>query len=186
MSMLRLILVMTILCGVIYPLGMTLVGQTIFKDQANGSLITQNGKIIGSKLLAQKFAAPEFFHPRPSSSDYVGVGSGATNLGPISENGKKIRLERQAQLPEEAADAWTASGSGLDPHISPETAFGQLKRVAAARGMNPEELKVLVTKYIQGPTLGIWGQPRVNVLELNIALIAQGNNEHTRSDSSKP
>lgn len=186
MKMLRLILVMTVLCGVIYPFGMTLIGQTAFKEKANGSLVTHNGKVIGSKLLAQKFSSHKFFHSRPSASDYVGVGSGASNLGPTSETGKKIRIERQAQFPDEAVDAWTASGSGLDPHISPETAFGQLKRVAAARGMNPEDLKVLVTKYIEGPTLGIWGQPRVNVLELNIALIAQGNNEHTGSDSRKP
>lgn len=186
MSMLRLILVMTVLLGVIYPLGITVVGQTLFKEKANGSLISQNGKVIGSKLLAQKFTGKEFFHPRPSATDYVGVGSGATQYAVTSEAGRKIREERRAQLPLEAIDAWTASGSGLDPDISPETAFGQMGRVAAARGMNPDVLKGLITKHIEGPTLGIWGQPRVNVLELNIALLAEGSNEHTGPDSRKP
>jgi K+-transporting ATPase ATPase C chain len=186
MSMLRLILAMTILCGVLYPLGMTLIGQTVFKDKANGSLITHQGKIIGSELLAQKFSAPEFFHSRPSATDFVGVGSGATQYSVISEAGTKIRKDRQLNLPDEAVDAWTASGSGLDPHISPQTALGQLQRVAKARGMNEIELKDLLNKHIEGPTLGIWGQPRVNVLELNIALITQGKHEHTGSDSRKP
>ena len=179
MSMLRLIIIMSLVCGVIYPLSITLIGQSLFSDQANGSLISLKGKVIGSKLLAQKFEGDQYFHPRPSATDYIGVGNGATQYSVTHAEGKKIREERKAKYPNEAVDAWTASGSGLDPHISPETAFGQAKRVAAARGMGADKLKELIVKHIEGPTLGIWGQPRVNVLELNIALLAEGSNEHT-------
>lgn len=186
MSMLRLLLVMTLLCGVIYPLALTVIGQTFFKDLSNGSLITHNGKVVGSKLLAQKFSSDNYFHSRPSATDYIGVGSGASQFGPTSEAGKLARINRQNQNPDLSIDAWTTSASGLDPHITPETAFGQLKRVAAARGMEEEALKKLISNHIEGPTLGIWGQPRVNVLELNIALTQQGKHEHTGPDPRQP
>lgn len=186
MSMLRLILLMSLVCGVIYPLAVTLIGQSLFKDKANGSLITLNGKMIGSKLLGQKFERDDFFHARPSATDYTGVGSGATQFSVTHAAGKEIREQRRTRFPDQAVDAWTASASGLDPHISPETAFGQAKRVAAARGTSLEKLKQLIDRHIEGPTLGIWGQPRVNVLELNIALLAEGSHEYTGPTTSKP
>lgn len=181
MSMLRLIFVMTLICGVIYPLTVTLVGQGLFPNESNGSFISVNGKKIGSKLLAQKFESEVFFHSRPSATDYAGVGSGATQHSVTHAEGKKIREDRRIRLPHAGVDSWTASGSGLDPHISPESAFAQAERVAAARGIAIEKLKELIAQHIEGPTLGIWGQPRVNVLELNIALLAEGSHEHARS-----
>lgn len=180
MKMLRLFLVLTFLCGAIYPLTITLIGQGFFSEQAQGSLIIRENKIIGSKLLAQKFSKPEFFHSRPSAADYATVASGASQASPTQEAGKKFREEKRAQLPAAGVDAWTTSGSGLDPHISPKTAYAQRDRIVAARGISLQSLTELIDKNTEGPTFGIWGQPRVNVLELNIALMTVGNNANTR------
>ncbi len=171
MKMLRLFLVLTVVCGVLYPLVVTVAAQGLFSEKAQGSQIIIDGKLVGSKLLAQKFTGESFFHPRPSAGDYATVSSAASQHSPTHKAGTAAREERRLVLPQAGVDAWTTSGSGLDPHISPETALAQVERVAAARGVSSEELKVLIEKNTTQPTLGIWGRPRVNVLELNIALI---------------
>jgi K+-transporting ATPase ATPase C chain len=185
MKMFRLLLVLTILCGVIYPLSVTLVGQVLFSDTASGSLLKEGDKIVGSRLLAQKFVRDDFFHSRPSAADYATVASGASQSSPTQKSAKELREKRKAQLPNGGVDAWTTSGSGLDPHISPKTAKAQVKRVALARGVSSSSLHAMVNQFTEGPTLGIWGQPRVNVLELNMAL-SKGNNGDSRSTFGNP
>ena len=178
---LRMFLVMTVLTGVLYPLGVTAISQAAFHSQANGSLVGANGKAAGSELLAQKFESQGYFWPRPSAADYGTVASGASNKGPIAKDLQDKINERRAALRKAhglAADApvpdelVTASGSGLDPHISPAGARFQLARVAAARGMNPQSLADLITQLTEGRQLGVLGEPRVNVLKLNLALDA--------------
>lgn len=171
MKMLRLFLALSLLCGILYPLTVTVVAQILFSEKAQGSQIVIDGKLVGSKLLAQKFTGESFFHPRPSAGDYATVSSAASQHSPTHKAGTAAREERRLALPEAGGDAWTTSGSGLDPHITPETAMAQIPRVAAARGVSSDELKALIDKNTASPTLGIWGRPRVNVLELNIALI---------------
>jgi K+-transporting ATPase ATPase C chain len=182
---LRILAVMTILTGAIYPLAVTLVARTIFPRQANGSVVVVNGKAVGSELLAQRFAQLNYFWPRPSACDngtnYVTVPSGASNLGPTSSNlvtTVKSRAEhfRSANgliagtpVP---AEMVFASGSGLDPHISPESARLQTARVAKARGVNEDQIKSLVEQFVEAPQFGFLGEPRVNVLLLNAALDA--------------
>lgn len=181
MNMLRLLIVLTILCGALYPLTVTLMGQTLFYKKAEGSLLIHKEKILGSKLLAQKFSQKDFFWSRPSSADFATVSSGASQSSVIQKSGIELREKRRSEQPEAGLDAWTSSGSGLDPHVSPQTALSQVNRVAAARGMTPDALKWLVNKYTEGPTWGIWGRPRVNVLELNMALLmTEGRDGHTR------
>jgi K+-transporting ATPase ATPase C chain len=189
---LRALLVFTVICGIIYPVVMVGVAQLAFKNQADGSLVSYNGKVVGSSLLCQEFVnskgapLPQYFQPRPSaatsgaSNDYgcdPGY-SGAANLGP---NNSKL-LQQVKQLQQQIAafdhvsvsqippDAVTSSGSGLDPDISPQNAAIQVDRVAAARHLPVSEVKALVAKYTQGRNIGILGEPRVNVLTLNIAL----------------
>jgi potassium-transporting ATPase KdpC subunit len=171
MKMLRLLIVLTLICGVIYPLTVTLVSRTFFSQKAMGSLIQIDGKVIGSSLLAQKFSRADFFHSRPSAADFATVASGASQSSPTQKSGTELLQKRRAEAPTSGTDAWTTSGSGLDPHISPKTAYGQIQRVASARGLAPEKVSALVDKYTEKETFGIWGQPRVNVLELNIALM---------------
>lgn len=229
----RLTLVFTILTGLLYPAALTGLSQLIFPSQANGSLITVNGKVVGSSLIGQPFSKPEYFHPRPSSagSGYDAGASSGSNLGPTSaklisgttkkddkgnemvefdgiadrivhycvDNGvpyeSSVSLDRfkdakgdlddvklikafndektplvftpKAPIP---ADAVTASASGLDPHISQAAAEPQVSRVAQARGVAPEQIRGLIESNIVGPDLGFLGEPRVNVLTLNIAL----------------
>ena len=175
----RLTVVFTILVGVIYPLAITGVAQLAFRDKANGSLIERDGKVVGSELLAQQFTGEKYFWPRPSAGSYATVPSGASNLGPTSQklhdavatNAAAFRaahkLSADAPVP---ADMVFTSGSGLDPHISPEAARLQVARVAAARGISDESIKALVEKFIEPPQLGFLGEPRVNVLLLNLAL----------------
>jgi K+-transporting ATPase ATPase C chain len=170
MKMLRLFLMLTLLCGVIYPMAVTIVSQTFFADKANGSLVVKNGQLIGSSLLAQKFERQDFFHPRPSAADYATIPSGASN-----NSVEKIKQNHKAGRE-------STSASGLDPHISPEMAFAQVSRVAAARGQSEVSLEKLIKAHIEGETLGIWGRPRVNVLELNISLSEQEN--HGKSGST--
>ena len=189
---LRMLLVFTVICGIAYPVVMWGVAQAAFKNQANGSLVTYQGKVVGSSLLCQEFVnakgdpLPQYFQPRPSdatsgaSNDY-GCDPGfsaASNLGPNNPNLTTLVKQRQAQISafdhvpvsEIPPDAVTASGSGLDPDISPQNAAIQIDRVAAARHLPVSEVKSLVGKFTQGRSIGILGEPRVDVLTLNIAL----------------
>ena len=168
---LRIYIVLTLLTGIFYPLAMTGIAQLLFPKQANGSKIVENGKVIGSDLLAQKFESPRYFWPRPSTADYATVASGASNKGPTSADLKKSIDERQAKFGNDApVDLLTASGSGLDPHISPEAARSQIQRVAEARKMSIQQISALVDQATEQPQFGFLGEPRVNVLELNLAL----------------
>ena len=172
-------IVFTVLTGVLYPLAITGIAQVAFKDKANGSLIEKNGQIFGSELLAQPFTADKYFWPRPSAADYATVPSGASNYGPTSAALQSNVTARAAafraanKLPPDVpvpADMVFASGSGLDPDICSEAARLQVRRVAAARGLSAEQVEGLVDKFIEPPQLGCLGEPRVNVLRLNLAL----------------
>ncbi len=190
---LRLLLVFTAVCGFIYPLVMLGVSQLAFHNQANGSLVSYNGHVVGSSLLCQEFAEakgnplPQYFQPRPSDAVISGVKndygcdplfSSASNLGPnnpteiadITAAQKAISAFDHVPVSQIPADAVTASGSGLDPDISPQNAAIQVDRVAAARHLPVAEVRALVATYTQGRTLGFLGEPRVDVLTLNIAL----------------
>ena len=168
---LRIYIVLTLLTGILYPLAGTGISQFLFPKQANGSRIVENGKLVGSDLLAQKFESPRYFWPRPSSADYATVPSGASNKGPTSADLKKSIDERRGKFGNDApVDLLTASGSGLDPHISPEAARSQISRVAAARNMSIQKVTALVDQTIEPPQLGFLGEPRVNVVRLNQSL----------------
>ena len=167
----RIYVVITLVTGIIYPLAMTGVAQLLFPKQANGSRITEQNKLVGSDLIAQKFESPKYFWPRPSSADYATVASGASNKGPTAADLKKSIDERRQKFGVDApVDLLTASGSGLDPHISPEAARLQIARVAAARDMSIQKVSTLVDQTVEQPQLGFLGEPRVNVLLLNRAL----------------
>ncbi|HEY7839854.1 MAG TPA: potassium-transporting ATPase subunit KdpC [Terriglobales bacterium] len=178
---LRLMLLLTLITGIAYPLAVTGVCQLLFPAQANGSLIVAHGSVIGSRLIGQTFAAPEYFHGRPSASGDDPQNSGGSNLGPTSQAlidrvAKAIAVFR-AQNPHYhgpiPADLVTTSGSGLDPDISPASAAAQVDRVAAARGVPAGQVLVLVQHLTTPPQLGFLGDARVNVLELNLALDRQ-------------
>ncbi|MBI4962218.1 MAG: K(+)-transporting ATPase subunit C [Desulfomonile tiedjei] len=170
-----------ILCG-IYPLAVWGIGQVAFPRQANGSLVVQSGKIIGSELLGQNFSDPKYFHPRPSAAGetgYDGGNSGGSNLGPTSKkliNSVKDRVEAYrtnnglASTVPVPADAVTASASGLDPHISIPNALIQAKRIAKTRGLGESAVKAMIKAHTEGRDLGLFGEERVNVLKLNLAL----------------
>lgn len=165
----------TVLTGLAYPLAMTGIAQALFPAAANGSLIEREGTVIGSSLIAQGFAGDAYLHPRASASGYNAAGTGATNLGPSSAALIADVADRRAAW--EALngapapiDAVTTSGSGLDPDISPEAALAQADRIAAARGADPAEVRALIDAAVQGRALGLYGEPRVNVLLTNIAL----------------
>ena len=182
----RLFIALTVLTGVIYPLVVTGIAKAVFLKQANGSLVTVHGKVVGSELLAQRFGGDNYFWARPSAGDdgtnYATVASSASNLGPTSSKladaaSSHIAVFRSANgLATNApvpADMVFASGSGLDPHISPEAARLQIGRVAGARKFSPEQkqkLSTLVEQSIEPPQLGFLGEPRVNVLKLNLAV----------------
>jgi K+-transporting ATPase ATPase C chain len=233
---LRIKIFMTVLLGVVYPLAMTGISQLIFPKQANGSLITVGGKVIGSEIIGQSFTKPEYFHPRPSAagSGYAPTASSGSNLGPTSAklihgtiktddkknevvdyDGINLRIVHycvENKIPYESstpldkfkgadgslddvklikafnddkapliftpkaaipADAVTASGSGLDPHISPANAQAQASRVAKARGISADQANQIVARFTEGPDLGLLGEPRVNVLKLNLAMDQQ-------------
>ncbi|MDP9004689.1 MAG: potassium-transporting ATPase subunit KdpC [Verrucomicrobiota bacterium] len=168
---LRIYLVLTLLTGIIYPLALTGMAQLFFSRQANGSRITEQDKLIGSDLLAQKFEDAKYFWPRPSAADYATVASGASNKGPTAADLKKSIEERREKFGANAPiDLLTASGSGLDPHISPEAARSQIPRVSNARDVPTEKISALVDELTEAPQFGFLGDPRVNVLRLNLAL----------------
>ena len=182
-SAVLMVIVLTLLFGIVYPLVMTGISQALFPAQANGSLVRDSaGNVIGSAILAQNFTQPQYFHPRPSaagSDGYDATSSGGTNLGPTNQKLIDTVRDRTAAyrqdngLAADAAvpvDAVTASASGLDPDISPANALLQVGRVARARGMPEDQVRALVQQNTEGRTLGIFGEPRVNVLKLNLAL----------------
>lgn len=175
-------LVTTLLFGIGYPLVVTGLGQLLFPSQATGSLLTQNGKIIGSRLIGQPFSADWYFHPRPSGAgagyDPVAASGGATNLGPTNKRlidrvkGDVDKLHAENPAAPIPVDLVTTSGSGLDPDISPAAADFQVPRIARARHMSESDLLALVAKHTTPRQFGILGEPRVNVLELNLDLDA--------------
>jgi potassium-transporting ATPase KdpC subunit len=175
-------LVLCVLTGAIYPAVVTAIAQLVFPHQANGSLITANGRVVGSALIGQPFSRPEYFHPRPSSAGagYDPTASGGSNKGPtdrkladtlIAQSVIAVREEDDAHGPV-PSDMVTRSGSGLDPHISPANAALQVARVARARGVDEAVIRAILARHIEGPQFGLFGDPRVNVLVLNLDLDA--------------
>ncbi len=177
---LRVVVLLTLLTGIAYPLLVTAICQAAFPHQANGSLISINGKIVGSELIGQEANNPRYFHSRPSAAGngYDAMASGASNFGPTSQkladrvkdSISKFRAENPNYSGPVPADLVTASASGLDPEISPASARVQAARIAALRRLDAKEVNNLIAAHVQAPSLGLIGEPRVNVLKLNIAL----------------
>lgn len=176
----RITLVMTALTGLLYPALVTGVAQLVFPDQANGSFVVHNGRVVGSDLIGQTFSRPEYFHSRPSAAGqgYDAAASGGSNLGPTSarllarvkQSVEAYRAANSSAGEQVPADAVLTSASGLDPHITPENAAQQTPRVAKARGVDPAHVLQIVQQVQEGRELGVLGEPRVNVLRLNIAV----------------
>ncbi len=184
------VVALTFITGVVYPFAMTGIARLMFPTQSQGSLIEQDGRIIGSALIGQEFRSDRYFHGRPSATvapdpsdasktipaPYNAANSGGSNLGPTNKSLiERVRADvdrLKAENPSSAVpmDLVTTSGSGLDPHISPEAALFQVARVAKARNMPEDSVRRLVNEHVEGRTLGILGEPRVNVLALNLAL----------------
>ena len=189
-----LILAFTVITGLLYPLAMTGIAEAIFPYQAHGSLIEKDGKVVGSELMGQYFSSDRYFHGRPSATlgpdpndpskttsvPYNAANSGGSNLGPTSKalidrvKGDVAKLNQENPSAQVPIDLVTTSGSGLDPDISPEAAFFQVPRIAKARNLSENTLQALVAEHIESRTLGLFGEPRVNVLELNLALDKAG------------
>lgn len=177
---LRMTLVLTVATGLVYPALVTGLAQILFRDQANGSLIRKNGRAVGSSLIGQQFTRPEYFHPRPSAAGrgYDPLASGGSNLGPTSsrltvrvrESVRRYRAENPQFSGDVPPDAVLASASGLDPHITPANAEAQAPRVAKARGVEPDRIRALIHRHLERRDLGLLGEPRINVLVLNLAL----------------
>lgn len=178
---LRLKLFMTLVLGVVYPLAMTGISQIIFPHQANGSLIKIDDRVIGSELIGQSFTKPGYFQPRPSAAGangYDATASGGYNQGPTNQklvhrvkaSVEQFRNDNPDYHRPIPADLVTGSASGLDPHISPDSARAQVYRVAKARGISVNEVDQVLTEFTEGPDLGLLGESRVNVLKLNLAL----------------
>jgi potassium-transporting ATPase KdpC subunit len=181
---------LTLITGLVYPLAMTGIAQVVFPHQANGSLIERDGKVIGSELIGQNFTSDKYFHGRPSATTapdpkdptktvpapYNADNSGGSNLGPSNKalidrvKGDIATLQKQNPGTPVPIDLVTTSGSGLDPDISPEAALFQVPRVAKARGLAEDQIRQLVDDNTEGRLFGLLGEPRVNVLELNLAL----------------
>src|SRR4029077_1235780 len=179
----RALLFFTVITGVAYPLVVTGIAQVVFKDKANGSLIVKDDKVLGSRLIGQPFSDPKYFWSRASGTSpqaYNGAASSGTNQGPTNPALKEAVEGRVKALRDAGGDAAqpvpvdlvTASGSGLDPHISPAAAEYQVARVAKVRNLPEDKVRALVARYTEGRQLGILGEPRVNVLELNLAIDA--------------
>ncbi len=172
-------IVLTVLLGIVYPFAITGLSELLFQEKARGSLIEREGKVIGSRLIGQPFKGARYFHSRPSAagSGYDASASGSTNLGPTSRQlfeeqvrGRAKQLQAENPNMKIPIDLITSSGSGLDPHISPAAAAFQIPRVAGERGMSQKEVKRLVDRCTEERQFGLLGEPRVNVLELNLAL----------------
>ena len=176
----RVTLFSIVLLGLIYPLAMTGIAQALFPRQANGSLVAVNGKVVGSSIIGQLWTKPRYFHGRPSAAGkgYDPTATGGTNLGPTSKKlidaTRKTIASLKAENPDAVGpppmDLVTSSGSGIDPDISPESAYWQAPRVAKARGSTVASVNALIGKHVRGRTFGFLGEPRVNVLEINLAL----------------
>lgn len=178
----KMVLITTILLGIIYPLVVTCLGQLLFHKQANGSLITQGNRVLGSELIGQSFTAPGLFHSRPSAagqSGYDPTASGGSNLSPTSKVlVARVRADVDSVVAENPGlqkgnvpvDMVTASASGLDPDITPANAYAQAARVARIRGLSEPEVRDAIKKHTTSRQFGILGEPRVNVLKLNLAL----------------
>jgi len=184
------LVLLTLITGLVYPLAMTGIAEVVFPYQARGSLIEKDGKVVGSALIGQVFASDKYFHSRPSATTapdpkdpsksidapYNAANSGGSNLGPTSKalidriKGDMDKLKKENPSAPVPIDLVTTSGSGLDPDISPQAAYFQVPRVAKARGLPEERVRALVESQIEGRTLGLLGEPRVNVLKLNLAL----------------
>jgi len=177
----RLLLALTVMTGLIYPASVTALAQLFFKQNADGALIVRNGRVVGSALIAQRFQRPEYFHPRPSAAGAEGYDaslSGGSNLGPtnrrladrVSTAVELFRRENPGYQGPIPSDLLTASASGLDPDLSPASTLAQAARVARARGVSQDKAETLVNRFVEGRDLGFIGEPRVNVLLLNLAL----------------
>lgn len=176
----RVTIVSIVLLGLMYPLAMTALAQALFPRQANGSLVVVNGKVVGSEIIGQLWSEPQYFHGRPSAAGkgYDPTSTGGTNYGPTSKKLIDATRKTIAQLEKENPDAVgpppmdlvTSSGSGIDPDISPQAAYWESPRVAKARRLTVLAVDALIAKHVTGRTFGFLGEPRVNVLELNLAL----------------
>jgi potassium-transporting ATPase KdpC subunit len=172
------LLLMTLVTGLIYPLAITGIGQVAFSSASNGSAVVSNNVVVGSSLIGQNWNSDKYFWGRPSAAGkgYDAAASSGSNLGPTSKTlmdriaGDFKRIQLSSNTPSVPADAVTASGSGLDPHISPAFAYLQIARVAKTRGITEAQLKTVVADHVEIPALGFLGEPRVNVLLLNLAL----------------